>query len=142
MIIKQLTVFLENKTGRLNEVSQLLGNAGINMSAMSLADTSEFGILRMMVSEPEKALKILKDAEFSARLTDVVCLNSPNEPGALARALDILSGEGVFIEYLYAYSTDNKSANIVLKPDNIQRCIEVLQAHKMELVRASEMYKI
>jgi hypothetical protein len=142
MIIKQLTVFLENKTGRLNEVTQLLGNAGINMSAMSLADTSEFGILRMMVSEPEKALSLLKDAEFSARLTDVVCLNSPNEPGALARTLDILSGEGVFIEYLYAYSMDNRSANIVLKPDNIQKCIEVLQAHKMELVRASEMYKI
>jgi len=142
MIIKQLTVFLENKTGRLNEVSQLLGNAGINMSAMSLADTSEFGILRMMVSEPEKALSILKDAEFSARLTDVVCLNSPNEPGALARALDILSGEGVFIEYLYAYSMDNRSANIVLKPDNIQKCIEVLQSHKLELVKASDMYKI
>jgi len=142
MIIKQLTVFLENKTGRLNEVTQLLGNAGINMSAMSLADTSEFGILRMMVSEPERAILILKDAEFSARLTDVVCLNSPNEPGALARALDILSGEGVFIEYLYAYSMDNKSANIVLKPDNIQKCIEVLQAHRLELVKASDMYKI
>lgn len=142
MIIKQLTVFLENKTGRLNEVTQLLGNSGINMSAMTLADTSEFGILRMIVSEPEKAVSILKDAEFSARLTDVICLNSPNEPGALARALDILSGESVFIEYLYAYSMDIKSANIVLKPDNIQKCIEVLQKHKMELVKASDMYKI
>jgi hypothetical protein len=142
MIIKQLTVFLENKTGRLNEVSQLLGSSNINISAMTLADTTEFGILRMIVSEPEKALSILKSAEFSVRLTDVICLNSPNEPGALARALDILSGESVFIEYLYAYSMDNKSANIVLKPDNIQKCIEVLQKHKMELVSASEMYKI
>jgi len=142
MIIKQLSVFLENKTGRLNEVTQLLGNAGINMSALSVADTSEFGILRMIVSEPEKALSILKEAEFSVRLTDVICLNSPNEPGALARALNILSGENVFIEYLYAYSMDNKTANIVLKPDNIQKCIEVLQTHKMELVSASEMYKI
>jgi len=142
MIIKQLTVFLENKTGRLNEVSQLMGDSGINMSAMSLADTSEFGILRMIVSEPEKALSILKDAEFSARLTEVICLNSPNEPGALARALNILSGEGVFIEYLYAYSMDNKSANIVLKPDNIQKCIEILQAHQLELVHSSAMYKI
>ena len=142
MIIKQLTVFLENKTGRLNEVSQLLGNSGINMSAMTLADTTEFGILRMIVSDPEKALSILKNAEFSVRLTDVICLSSPNEPGALARALDILSGESVFIEYLYAYSMDNKSANIVLKPDNIQKCIEVLQKHKLELVSASEMYKI
>lgn len=142
MIIKQLSVFLENKTGRLNEVTQILGNAGINMSAFSVADTSEFGILRMIVSEPEKALSILKDAEFSVRLTDVICLNSPNEPGALARALNILSGENVFIEYLYAYSMDNKTANIVLKPDNIAKCIEVLQKHKMELVSASEMYKI
>ena len=142
MIIKQLTVFLENKTGRLNEVTQLLGNSGINISALSLADTSEFGILRMIVSEPDKALSILKEAEFSARLTDVICLSSPNEPGALARALNILSGKSVLIEYLYAYSMDNKSANIVLKPDNIKKCIEVLQAHKLELVKASEMYKI
>ena len=142
MIIKQLSVFLENKTGRLNEVTQILGNAGINMSAFSVADTSEFGILRMIVSEPEKALSILKDAEFSVKLTDVICLNSPNEPGALARALNILSGEEVFIEYLYAYSMNKKTANIVLKPDNIQKCIEVLQAHKLELVSASDMYKI
>ena len=142
MIIKQLSVFLENKTGRLNEVTQILGNAGINMSAFSVADTSEFGILRMIVSDPEKALAILKEAEFSVRLTDVICLSSPNEPGALARALNILSGENVFIEYLYAYSMDNKSANIVLKPDNIQKCIEVLQAHQMELISASKMYKI
>jgi len=142
MIIKQLSVFLENKTGRLNEVTQLLGNSGINMSAFSVADTSEFGILRVIVSDPEKALTILKEAEFSVRLTDVVCLNSPNEAGALARALDILSSENVFIEYLYAYSMNDKSANIVLKPDNIQKCIEVLQKHQLELVKASDMYKI
>ena len=142
MIIKQLSVFLENKTGRLNEVTQLLGNAGINMSAFSVADTSEFGILRVIVSDPEKALTILKEAEFSVRLTDVICLNSPNEPGALARALDILSGESVFIEYLYAYSMNDKSANIVLKPDNIEKCIAVLQKHQLELVSASDMYKI
>jgi hypothetical protein len=142
MIIKQLSVFLENKTGRLYEVSQLLGDAGINMSAFSVADTSEFGILRLIVSDPDKALQILRDAEFSVRLTDVVCLNSPNKPGALAKALDILSREGVFIEYLYAYSMDNQTANIVLKPDDINKCIDVLQAHQMELVKASDMYKI
>ncbi|HNX54689.1 MAG TPA: ACT domain-containing protein [Prolixibacteraceae bacterium] len=142
MIIKQLSVFLENKTGRLNEVTQLLGNAGINMSAFSVADTSEFGILRVIVTEPEKALLILKEADFSARLTDVVCLNSPNEPGALARALNILATENVVIEYLYAYSMDETSANIVLKPDNIEKCIEVFHAHQIDLVKASDMYKI
>jgi hypothetical protein len=142
MIIKQLSVFLENKTGRLNEVTQLLGNAGINMSAFSVADTSEFGILRVIVSDPERALTILKEAEFSVRLTDVVCLHTPNEPAALARALDILAEDGVFIEYLYAYSMNDQSANIVLKPDNIGKCIEVLQAHQLDLVKASDMYKI
>lgn len=142
MIIKQLSVFLENKTGRLNEVSQLLGDAGINMSAFSIADTSEFGILRLIVSEPEKALTLLKAANFSVSLTEVVCLNSPNVPGALAKALNILSSEEVFIEYLYAFSLDKQSANVVLKPANIEKCIKVLQDHKMELVRASELYKI
>ncbi len=142
MIIKQLSIFLENKTGRLNEVSKLLGKAGINMSAFSVADTSEFGILRLIVSDPNKALEVLKKADFSVRLTDVVCLNSPNVPDALGKALDILASEEVFIEYLYAFSMNNESANIVLKPGNIEKCIQVLQDHKLELVRASDLYKL
>ena len=142
MIIKQLSIFLENKTGRLNEVSQLLGDAGINMSAFSVADTSEFGILRLIVSEPDKALTVLKSADFSVSLTEVVCLNSPNVPGALAKALNILSSEEVFIEYLYAFSMDKQSANIVLKPANIEKCIKVLQDHQLDLVKASDLFKI
>lgn len=142
MIIKQLSVFLENKTGRLNEVSRLLGEAVINMTAFSIADTSEFGILRLIVSEPDKALSILKSAGFSVNLTDVICINCPNVPGALAKALNILSSEEVFIEYLYAFSLDKHSANIVLKPANIERCIQVLQKHQLELVKASDLYKL
>ena len=142
MIIKQLTVFLENKTGRLNEVTQILGQNEINISAFSVADTSEFGILRLIVSNPEKALIALKQAEFSVSLTDVVCLISPNQPGALAKALEILSSEEVFIEYLYAFSMEGNKASIVLKPSDIQRCIAVLQKHQMELLQASDMYKI
>ena len=142
MIIKQLAVFLENKTGRLNEVTKLLGDAGINLSAFSVADTSEFGILRMIVSDPTEALKLLKNEGFSVSLTDVVCLNSPNKPGAMAKALDILSGENVSIEYLYAYSMDKTSAVIVLKPADIHTCIEVLQKHQMELLKASDLYKL
>ena len=142
MIIKQLSIFLENKTGRLNEVSQLLADSGINMSAFSIADTSEFGILRLIVSDPDRALQVLKSADFSVSLTEVICLNSPNVPGALAKALNILSSEEVFIEYLYAFSMDKQSANIVLKPANIEKCIRVLQDHKMELVKASDLYKI
>lgn len=141
MLIKQLSIFLENKSGRLNEVSQILANAGINMSAFSVADTSEFGILRLIVSDPEKACKVLRENQFSVNLTDVVCLNCPNEPGALAKALQILADNQVSIEYLYAYSVGD-SANVVLKPDRLEACIKVLQEHKVELVKASELYKI
>ena len=141
MLIKQLSIFLENKSGRLSEVTKLLGDNGINMSAFSVADTSEFGILRLIVSDPELACKILRENLFSVNLTDVVCLNCPNEPGALAKALQILSENNVAIEYLYAYSMGD-SANVVLKPDQLDACIRVLMEHKMELVSASELYKI
>ena len=141
MLIKQLSVFLENKSGRLHEVSTILGQAGINMSAFSVADTSEFGILRLIVSDHEKAFRVLRENSFSVSLTDVVCLNCPNQPGALARALQILSDNEVSIEYLYAFSV-GEAANVVIKPDLIDKCIAVLTEHQMELVRASDLYKI
>ena len=141
MIIKQLSVFLENKSGRLHEVSTILGKAGINMSAFSVADTSEFGILRLIVSDHELALKVLREQNFSVNLTDVVCLNCPNQPGALARALQILAENEVAIEYLYAFSVDD-SANVVIKPDQLKKCIDVLTLHSMEMVWASDLYRI
>jgi len=140
MLIKQLSVFLENKSGRLNEVSKLLGSAGINMSAFTVADTSEFGILRLIVSDPDRACKVLRDNQFSVSLTEVICLNCPNEPGSLAEVLQILFDNEVSVEYLYAFSMC-ESAYVVLKPDQMEKCIRVLQAHKMELVKASELYK-
>jgi len=141
MLIKQLSIFLENKSGRLNEVSAILGAAGINMSAFSVADTSEFGILRLIVSDHEKAFRVLRENNFSVSLTDVVCLNCPNQPGALARALGILSDNNVSIEYLYAFSV-GETANVVIKPDDLEKCIAVLTEHSMELVKASDLYRI
>jgi len=111
------------------------------MSAFSVADTSEFGILRLIVSDHEKAFRVLKENNFSVNLTDVVCLNCPNQPGALAAALRILSENEVAIEYLYAFSV-GESANVVIKPDNLDKCISVLTQHSMELVRASDLYRI
>lgn len=141
MIIKQLSVFLENKSGRLSEVSDLLGQAGINMTAFSIADTSDFGILRVIVSSPEKALEILKKNNFSSSLTDVICLVCPNEPGALAKALRILDGADIQIEYMYAFSI-GETANIVIRPTNVQKCIEILQEHEIELMKSSDLYKL
>lgn len=139
MTIKQLSVFLENKMGRLSNVSTLLSKAGINMSAFSIADTSDFGILRVIVSNPEEALKILKANDFSASLTDVVCFACPNEAGALAKALTILKKENIEIEYMYAFSM-NKSANVILRTSDINECIEKLQKNNFDLKKANDLY--
>ena len=100
MKAKQLSVFLENKSGRLTEVTDCLGAAGINLSAMSIADNSDFGILRCIVSEPERAYDVLKAAHFAVKITDVIGFVCPNTSGSLARVLRFLSDSGVFIEYM------------------------------------------
>ncbi|HEY5570113.1 MAG TPA: ACT domain-containing protein [Bacteroidales bacterium] len=141
MIAQQISVFLENKSGRLTEVTSLLGEAGINLTAFSIAENSEFGILRMIVSDPEKAYKILKEEHFAAKLTDVLCLSCPNTPGALAKALKLLSDEGVFFEYMYAFAND-ETANVIIRPDDIERCIKILQEAKLQLLAASDLYRL
>jgi hypothetical protein len=127
MIAKQVTVFLENKSGRLKEVTHILGETGINISAFSIADTSDFGVLRMIVPDPEKAVEVLKANEFSVQTTRVVLMTTPNKPGSLAKALQILSDENIFIEYLYAFSMNEESAVVVIRPSEIERCEEVLK---------------
>ena len=127
MIAKQVTVFLENKSGRLNEVTRTLGEAGINISAFSIADTSDFGVLRMIVPDPEKAVEVLKANEFSVQTTRVVLMTTLNKPGSLAKALQRLSDENIFIEYLYAFSMNEDSAVVVIRPSEIERCEEVLK---------------
>jgi hypothetical protein len=129
MIAKQVSVFLENKSGRLNEVTRILGDAGINISAFSIADTSDFGVLRMIVPNPEKAMEVLKANDFSVQTTRVVLMTTPNKPGMLARALQILSDENIFIEYLYAFSMNEDSAVVVIRPSEIEKCKEVLDKH-------------
>ncbi|HNW50596.1 MAG TPA: ACT domain-containing protein [Prolixibacteraceae bacterium] len=141
MIIKQLSVFLENKSGRLSEVTTVLGKAGINMTAFSIADTSDFGILRVIVSDPKKALEILKENNFSVRLTDVICLKCANEPGSLSNILEILDNEGVTIEYMYAFSTGD-TANIVIRPTNVQKGIEILQKNNIDLLNSNDLYSV
>lgn len=142
MIIKQVSVFLENKSGRLNEVCQILGEADVNISAFTVADTSDFGILRMIVSDPDKACDILKKNRFSVRTTDVVLAKTPNKPGSLSKLLEILNQEEVFIEYMYAFSMKDEGAVNVIRPTRVERCVEMLQKHKTELLRADELYQL
>ena len=125
MTIKQLTIFLENRTGRINEVAKILGAAGINMKAFSMAETADFGLLRLIVPDADKAVEVLRAADFAVMVTDVVCLNCPNVPGALSAVLEKLAANNVFIEYMYAFS-DGETANVVIRPDNIEEAVKVL----------------
>ncbi|MFV0593121.1 MAG: ACT domain-containing protein [Draconibacterium sp.] len=126
MIIKQVSVFLENKSGRLSEVTRILGDAGINISAFTIADTSDFGILRLVVSDPDKACTVLKASDFSVQTTDVLLANSSNKPGGLAELLELLNSKGAFIEYMYAFSMNDEQATIVIRPTNMQKCQAIL----------------
>ena len=103
MLIKQLSIFLENRKGRFTEVAKILGEAGINMSAFTVSENSDFGILRLIVSDTDKAIEILRNQKYAVSITDVVCLHCPNEPGALAKVMDIITGAGIFVEYMYAF---------------------------------------
>jgi hypothetical protein len=141
MITHQLSVFLENKSGRLTEVLEVLGEENIRITALSVADTEEFGILRLIVSDPEKAREILKKHAFSVNLTEVISVIAPNEAKHYARVLRILSDLDISVEYTYAFSLGNKSI-IILRCSNTNDAIKALKSHEMELLRASDLYKI
>ena len=125
MIIKQLSIFLENRTGRINEVARILGANGINMQAFSMAETADFGLLRLIVPDVEKAAEVLREANYAVMVTDVLCINCSNVPGALSAVLEKLAAKNVFIEYMYAFS-DGEAANVIIRPDNVEAAVKVL----------------
>jgi len=133
MIIEQLSVFLENRAGRLTEVTRILARAGINISAQYIAEGSEYGVLRMVVSEPASAREALVEQGFSVILTQVLCVTVPDTPGALHRVLEILSDAGQSLEYMYAMSHE-KNARVILCTRDITQTLEVLRQHRQQLV--------
>jgi len=141
MIVHQLSVFLENKSGRLTEVLDALGAESIKITALSVADTSEFGILRMIVSDPVKAKEVLKSHQFTVNLTDVISIMAPNEAKYYAMVLKVLSDLDISIEYTYAFSTGKQSV-IILRCSNSEAAIKALKEHEMELIKASDLYKL
>ena len=126
MTIKQLSIFLENKTGRINDVTSILGKNGINMLAFSMAEAADFGILRLIVSEVDRALELLKENNFAVKVTDVVCIRCSNTAGSLASVLEKLAEKEIFIEYMYAFA-DGDYANTITKPNNLEKCVAVLE---------------
>jgi hypothetical protein len=140
MIINQLSVFLENKSGRLTDVLEVLGGENIKITALSVADTAEFGILRLIVPEPEKTREILKKHNFTVNLTPVISVVVPNEAKFYAKMLKILSDLDISVEYTYAFSVGEKSL-IILRCSNADDAIKALKNSEMELTKASDLFK-
>lgn len=138
--IQQLSVFLENRAGRMDEVLKVLANNGVNIVALSLADTSDYGMLRMVVSDPHKGRTALKEAGITAMLTDVVALRVPHATGSLSKAMhQIVEGE-VNVEYMYAFANGNDAA-AVLKSDDPARVIDILKGSGFDVYSADEAYR-
>lgn len=140
MKIEQLSVFLENKTGRLSEVTQALAAAGVNIRALSLADTSDFGILRFIADNTEKARTTLKEAGFTVGRTQVVAVRVDDTPGGLDHILQCLNGEHVNVEYMYAFvQRDDNCATLIFRFDDIDRAISALQARNVPILSADRI---
>lgn len=135
MNVRQLSVFIENTPGRISEVTELLGRSGVNIRGFSVADTADFGILRLVVDRPVEAVAALKTHRFTVKETDVVCLFLEDEPGALATALKVVSEAGVNVEYIYSLV----STYVVLNVADTERAIELLRGKPVRLVGQEEI---
>lgn len=143
MLVKQISIFLENKSGRLAEVTKILGDNDIDISALSIADTTDFGILRLIVNKPEEAEKVLKGNDFTVSCTSVIAIGIPDKPGGLATALDILQKESIGIEYMYAFvgKTENE-ALVILRVEDPVRAMKALSDKGISVLSSSEVYKL
>ena len=143
MRVKQVSVFLENRAGRLDEVAELLGSKKINIRALSLADTSDFGILRLIVNKPDDACKVLHNAGFTTRFTEVIAVEVPDKPGGLAQVLRIFKSCDLNVEYLYAFVEKKaQGAVVIFRVEEIDRAIGILQQKGVNLLTGEEVYKL
>jgi hypothetical protein len=143
MRVEQISIFLENKAGRLAEVTRVLSQAGANIRALSLADTSDFGILRLIVDDNEKAKAALKKSGFTVGKTDVVAVEVEDRPGGLSKILDILSKKGVNVEYMYAFvQHSGKNAVIIFRFDDIDTAVGLLQENGVKVLDGKTVYTL
>jgi hypothetical protein len=134
MNVEQLSIFLENKAGRLAEVTGALAAAGIDIKALSVADTAEFGILRMIVDNQEKSKAVLKDKGFTVVLTPVLAVEVPHRPGGLDGVLQILGREGVNVEYMYAFMHKGEKAVMIFRFDDTAAALKALAGNNIALL--------
>ncbi len=141
MKVEQISIFLENKTGRLADVTGALARADINIRALSLADTSDFGILRLIVNDPERAKQELSAQGFSVARNLVLAVEVDDHPGGLHAILQLLNQRNVNVEYMYAYiRPKNKSATLIFRLDKIDEAIDILQENRITLLDGKTIY--
>lgn len=142
-MVKQISLFLENKEGRLARVCRILGDAGVNIRALSIADTSNFGVLRLIVNQPDTAYQILKQNGFVADITEVIAVEVPDQPGGLAGTLEILEKKSINVEYMYAFlGTTSQDALVILRVENIAGAVEALEAANVKVLQGEEVYSL
>ena len=143
MLIKQISVFIENMPGKLGEVTQVLGENGIDMSALSLADTTNFGILRLIVNDPDKACQVLRNHDFIVKQSDVVAAVIDDRPGGLTAVLQILSGAQVSVEYMYAFvGNQDGHAVVVMRTDNAETALQALEDNHVSTLDPKDIYRL
>lgn len=125
MIIKQLSIFLNNEIGRFTEVTRILAEAGVNLQAFTLSEVSDFGILRLITDNNEKAIAILQENSYAVSTTDVVYIELPDRPGTLAKSIQKISDAGISVEYMYVFSQGN-TASVVIRTDDVRQCNDVI----------------
>ena len=140
MKVEQISIFIENKSGRLAEVTRILGEAKVNIRALSLADTSDFGILRLIVDNTDLALQVLKSHHFTVNKTEVIGVEVPDQPGGLCSILEILDRNNVNVEYMYAFvERSGGNAVIIFRFDNVDDAIRVLTDNKITVLKGERI---
>jgi hypothetical protein len=141
MKVEQISIFLENKAGRLAEVTGILGDEDINIRALALADTSDFGILRLIVNDHEKAKQVLKDHGFTVGRTEVVAVEVEDRPGGLNRILQILFEANINVEYMYAFvQQSGQNAVLIFRFDDIDNAVDVLTREGVTVINGQRLY--
>ncbi len=143
MRIQQLSVFLENKPGRLSSVCRALAEAGINLITLSLADTRQFGILRLIVADWQRARQVLEECGCAVTITDVLAVEVEDKPGGLAAVLSLVETAGISVEYMYAFAMKaGENAMLVFRFDQMDRAVEVLQAGGVNVLEPSRLFSL
>lgn len=138
MTIRQLSVFLENKPGYLDQMLSVLAKNNINIKALTIADTNDYGIVRLLVSDPQLALEKLREENYTVRIHDILSLEMDAAPGSMYKILDLFTKAAISVEYIYAFSFGNKSV-MVLRTDNREKAVEVILKNNLKSITEEEL---